>query len=957
VPEATAGHGRELSAIYEYVPGILFYVAVEPDGDFRFLSMSDAGLAAIGLRRDQVVGALVGDVIPSPSREVVLNHYRDAIRSGGTVRWKEVSEYPAGRKMGEVAVTALYDAKGVATHLIGVVHDITERERLEAALQEREKRLAFLLQLNDALRPLGDPVEIQNVTVRLLGEHLGVNRVAYSVIDGDEFIVTADYNHGVAPLRGRWSIAAFGARLLDEYRRGETVISSNVSTDPRLTDAERAAQLNHGVAAFLRVMLHKDGRWVAAFGVNSVTPREWTPDERILVEQTAERLWSAAERARAEAALRDREQRLRLALKASAAGSWTRESGAQNVEWDDGFRRLYGIPPDEPGTFAGWLSRVHEEDRAHVLGLVDEMLRAKDDMWDISFRIVRPDGTTAWIQSVGRVERDATGEVTRLAGLEMDVSVRRQAETALQAERDRAHDRELHVLLETATQGIVSVDPSGTIVTANRAFEIMFGWSEGELIGQPIERLLPAAFRAQHEQHRTSYFVEPHSRIMGGGLQLIGERRDGTQFPVEVSLNHVGPFGGGRAFAFVSDITERQERTTELEHRTAQLSRLASDLTLAEHHAREQIAKMLHDSLQQLLVIASMNLDEHIKRPGQAPSELIEKAKGHLDDAIAAARTLSFELSPPVLQHAELAEALVWLATWMHQKYGLNVHVSADPRATSRRKDVRTLLFESTRELLFNVVKHAKVDRVTLDLGLDVMDQLCITVSDQGIGFNPTELGDRLKAGVVGWGLFSIRERVTLLGGRFDVDSTPGRGTRFRLVAPRGAAQNAASAPAPTRSAAVAATTTGLARQTSREALRILIVDDHVAVREAFTGVLQQYPGLCVVGVACDGLDAIAQAHRLRPDVILMDISMPYMDGVEATRRIRSEFPFIQILGLSMQPHTESPHAIEQAGAAAFFVKGTDTQPLIDHLLRQQHHRSSDHPTSWSPAPTRSSGH
>jgi PAS domain S-box-containing protein len=951
--DATAVHALELSAIYQHVPGILFYVAVEPGGEFRFLSMSDAGLAAMGLRRDQVVGALVRDVIPPPSRDLVLNHYRDAIRSGRTVRWREISEYPAGRKVGEVAVTALYDTTGVATHLIGVVHDVSQRERLEATLLEREKRLAFLLHLNDALRPLGDPVEIQNVTVRLIGEHLGVNRVAYSVIDGDEFIVTAHYDHGVTPLRGRWPIAAFGASLLEAYQRGEPVISSDVRTDPRLTDVERATLLTHGITAFLRVMVHKDGRWVASFGAHSVTPREWTPEERILIEQTAERLWSAAERARAEAALRDREQRLRLALKASAAGSWTRESGGKNVEWDDGFRRLYGIPPDEPGTFAGWLSRVHEEDRAEVLGLVDEMLQANEDVWDTSFRIVRPDGTTAWIQSVGRVERVATGEVTRLAGLEMDVSARRQAETALQVERDRAHERELHVLLETATQGIVSVDASGAIVTANRAFEIMFGWSEGELIGQPIEHLLPVAFRAHHEQHRTSYFAAPHPRTMGGGLQLVGERRDGSKFPVEVSLNHVGPLGGGHAFAFVSDITERQERTTELEHRTAQLSRLASDLTLAEHHAREQIAKMLHDSLQQLLVIASMNLDEHIKRPGLAPPELIEKAKGHLDDAIAVARTLSFELSPPVLQHGDLAEALVWLATWMHQKYGLNVQVSADPRATSRRKDVRTLLFESTRELLFNVVKHAKVDHVMLELSLDASDHLCITVSDEGIGFNPTELGDRLKAGAVGWGLFSIRERVTLLGGRFDIDSKPGRGTRFRLVAPRGPAQNA-NALAPTRSAAFGSTTTGPARQTSRDALRILIVDDHVAVREAFTGVLQQYPGLSVVGVACDGLDAIAQAHRLRPDLILMDISMPYMDGVEATRRILSEFPFIQILGLSMQPRTEAPHAIEQAGAAGFFVKGADTQPLIDYLLRQQHHRSSGHPTSWSTAPTQS---
>src|SRR5262245_14697079 len=148
---------RELSAIYEHVPGILFYVAVEPDGEFRFLSMSDTGLAAMGLTREQVAGARVRDVIPPSSCDLVLSHYRDAIRSGQTVRWREVSEYPAGRRVGEVAVTPLHDANGVATHLIGVVHDITEHERLKEALRQREERLAFLLRLNDALRPLSDP--------------------------------------------------------------------------------------------------------------------------------------------------------------------------------------------------------------------------------------------------------------------------------------------------------------------------------------------------------------------------------------------------------------------------------------------------------------------------------------------------------------------------------------------------------------------------------------------------------------------------------------------------------------------------------------------------------------------------------------------------------------------------------------------------------------------------------
>src|SRR5215467_8309089 len=215
---------EELSAIYENVPGILFYIAVEPDGEFRFLSVSHDFLVATGLAREQIVGSLVRDIVPPPSRDMVLNHYREAILTRQTVRWEEESVYPAGRRIGEVAVTPLYDAGGNATHLIGIVHDITERERLEGVLQ---------------------------------------------------------------------------------------------------------------------------------------------------------------------------------------------------------------------------------------------------------------------------------------------------------AIRDDAHNRELKLLLETATQGIVSVNATGTILTANRAFETMFGWPPGQLIGQPIESLMPSAFRDAHEQHRTNYFASPHPRLVGGGLHLM----------------------------------------------------------------------------------------------------------------------------------------------------------------------------------------------------------------------------------------------------------------------------------------------------------------------------------------------------------------------------------------------------------------------------------------------------
>jgi DNA-binding NarL/FixJ family response regulator len=121
--------------------------------------------------------------------------------------------------------------------------------------------------------------------------------------------------------------------------------------------------------------------------------------------------------------------------------------------------------------------------------------------------------------------------------------------------------------------------------------------------------------------------------------------------------------------------------------------------------------------------------------------------------------------------------------------------------------------------------------------------------------------------------------------------------------------------------------------RTSPGALKILIVDDHAAVRTTMREILHERPQLSVVGDASNGYEAIAYAHTLQPDVILMDVAMPHMDGVEATARIRAELPGIEILGLSMQARHETVTAIEHAGASDFFVKGADTQRLIDHLL------------------------
>src|SRR5690349_21608105 len=196
-------------------------------------------------------------------------------------------------------------------------------ERRAEELRANEERLGFLLRLNDALRPLTDPAAVLEAAARLLAEHLDVTRVGYAELENGAYVIHHEHTRGVPPLAGRALSGTFGVGLREAYRRGETAVVNDVSSDPRFADSERAAMQDRQIAAFIGVTLIKGGRMVAAFGANNVTPRDWTRTEIALVRDVAERTWEAVERGRAETALREREHRFRLALTASGGGSWT----------------------------------------------------------------------------------------------------------------------------------------------------------------------------------------------------------------------------------------------------------------------------------------------------------------------------------------------------------------------------------------------------------------------------------------------------------------------------------------------------------------------------------------------------------------------------------------------------------------------------------------------------------
>lgn len=138
--EALKASERQISLIYSNVSDIIFYLAVEPDDRFRFLSINEAFFKATGLTENQAVGKLVHEVIPEPSLALVIGNYKKAMQEKKTVKWEEVSVYPAGKKYGEVVITPMFDARGNCTHLIGAVHDITERKRAEEEIRNAEMR-------------------------------------------------------------------------------------------------------------------------------------------------------------------------------------------------------------------------------------------------------------------------------------------------------------------------------------------------------------------------------------------------------------------------------------------------------------------------------------------------------------------------------------------------------------------------------------------------------------------------------------------------------------------------------------------------------------------------------------------------------------------------------------------------------------------------------------------------
>lgn len=532
-----------------------------------------------------------------------------------------------------------------------------------------------------------------------------------------------------------------------------------------------------------------------------------------------------------------------------------------------------------------------------------------------------------------------THEATTLATLQHK-SIALEGEVTRREELQRAllqREEELADFLENAVECVHQVGQDGTILWANKAELALLGYEAQEYFGHSISEFhvdQPVINNILQRLLRGETLRDYPSQL---------RCKDGSVRDVLIHSNvrwESGTFRYTRCFT--RDITERkrieleldrrvEERTRELVESQQKLRALASDLSLAECRVRKKIATELHDYLAQMLIVARLKL-------GQATQEAeghtkikqtLKEADDVLNESILYTRSLMADLNPPILEFG-LPMGLRWLAEkFLTHKLKVETHIP-DGIDLKLSENQVGLLFQSVRELLMNVVKHAQTDHAEIFLRLHE-NLLHLEVVDGGKGCDPASLSTTQSppSNLEKFGLFSIRERMEALGGRLEFHSSLNHGTRATLslsLDPVPVAETQTSGHPST------GTTTGVVSTKGVGLVRVLLVEDHAVVREGLRGVLETYPDIQIVAEAANGEEAVARAIQFEPDVVIMDINMPKLDGIEATRRITARFPQIIVIGLSVHQASQVEPALLEAGGRAYVTKESAAESLYQAI-------------------------
>jgi two-component system CheB/CheR fusion protein len=889
------------------------------------------------------VGRSIGDITRRFTDDAMLVDaeavLRDLVAREGEVR----------RDDGRTFVRRIQPYRTEDRRIEGVVltfTDVTRIEEIADRLRIRERQQAAVADLGQRALAGGDVQDLMDTAVQNVALTLDIEycKVLELLPEGEQLLLRAGVGWRDGLVGNATVRAGTDSQAGYTLQASGPVIVEDMQQEGRFRDIPLLNE--HGVFSGMSVIITGRGGPWGVLGAHARSQMHFDRDDVNFLQAVAHLLGEAIRRHEIEQELRQSRERLDLALGAAEVGTWRANLQTQQDTRDANLNRILGRPAQESTQPRDdYLSRIHPDDREDFQRAWQECVE-KCAVLESEIRIVRTDGEIRWLRDRGHVVCSTAGKPLYATGAVADVTDRKRAEQALRESEER-----LRIAKYAADLGIHDYNVGTGDITWDQRVRELWGLEAGEPISfdtfmaglhpedrqatqEALERALdPQGDGRYHAEYRVINRVDGVTRWIaatghvtfqdGAAVRLVGTAQDISERKrVEQELRK---------------LTERlneevQDRTAQLEGRSLQLRALAAELTQAEHRERRRLAKVLHDHIQQLLISARMRigLSRDIE-DGQEADEVLVGAEQVINEAITSSRSLTAQLSPPVLQDGGLAEGLRWLARRMNEQHGLHTEIEAEDM-TELPDDLEVFLFQSVRELLFNVVKHSggKHARVRLARSDERLAQ--VVVEDDGQGFDP----DALDASKMqeSFGLFSIRERLEHLGGEMQLQATPGHGVRVRLTAPVSEVQKPDAPYREQRNGAPArlenAADEIAVPKDAAELTRVLIADDHQIVRQGMAVALQQRGAVQVVGEAENGLEAVEAARRLRPDVVLMDINMPKMNGLEATRRIREEIPSVAVIGLSMHEDREVIRKMRDAGAVDFIRKDEEFAKLLE---------------------------
>jgi PAS domain S-box-containing protein len=692
---------------------------------------------------------------------------REIVRSRGgwigelVAKRKDNSSFDA-----ELSTSLVRDETGNSVGMMASFIDVTEHKKAEDALRESEERLRLALSAADTGTWRWNPVTNQDTRDASLNRILGLS-AAESTQPVEDFLQCVHPD--------------------DRDMVDKEIQCAIRDRQPYL--AEFRIVRPDGAIRWLRdqgkVLCDEDGRVLYMTGA--------------VVDIT--------ERKKAEDALIESEQRHKMLFEGAAEGILVAESETKRFKYaNPAVCRMLGYTEQELTKMN--VPDIHPKDSLdHVISEFEAQAREEKTLAP-NIPCLRKDGTIIYADIDTTLVMIDGKECN--VGFFTDITERKKAEDELLFKSTL-----LEAQSETSIEGILVVDGEGKSILFNKRF--------GQMWNMP-QRILDTRDDKKMLQYVLDQLTDP-DRFLEKVTYLYAHKneksRDEIQFKDgKVFDRYSSPLidSNGKHYGriwYFGDITERkraeeelrkardeleirvQERTADLakvvedlqsevierENAQKQLRFLAAELALAEERLRRRIADNVHDQIGQNLAISKIKLES--LRESQTSRELtasLNEINELIAQTIESSRSLTFELSPPVLYELGFEAAIEWLVKHTRQKHGLATDFKTDGHPKSLSYDVSVLLFQAVRELLVNVVKHAKAKNVTVSIQR-VGDQVQITVADDGVGFETSKINSH-DYKTYGFGLFSIRERLCPIGGLCDIDSKPGRGTQVTLTAP-----------------------------------------------------------------------------------------------------------------------------------------------------------------------------